>query len=153
MATTFQSPADLQAAVGRHLGHSDWLEITQERIDTFAEATGDHQWIHVDPVRAKAGPFGTTIAHGYLTLSLVSLFLPQIVDVRGVRMGINYGTDKVRFPAPVPVGSRVRGGAELIKVEDVKDAVQATIRVTVEIEGRDRPACVVDTISRYYPKA
>ncbi len=153
MARVFQSPADLQGAVGQHLGYSDWLEITQERIDKFADATGDHQWIHVDPERAKTGPFGATIAHGYLTLSLVSMFLPQIVDVRGIRMGINYGTDKVRFPAPVPCGSRVRAGGELIKLEDVKDGVQATIRVTVEIEGSARPACVVETISRYYPSA
>ena len=130
MARVFQSPADLRGAVGQHLGYSDWLAITQERIDKFADATGDHQWIHVDPVRAKAGPFGATIAHGYLTLSLVSMFLPQIVDVRGIRMGINYGTDKVRFPAPVPCCSRVRGGGELIKLEEVKDGVQATIRIT-----------------------
>jgi acyl dehydratase len=102
-------------------------------------------------VRAKAGPFGACIAHGYLTLSLVSFFLPQIVEVHGIRMGVNYGTDRVRFPAPVRVGSRIRGGGELLKVEDVKDGVQATVRVTVDIEGQDRPACVVDTISRFYP--
>ncbi len=152
MATVFQTPADLQRAAGTHLGSSDWLEITQDRINTFADATGDHQWIHVDPQRAKAGPFGACIAHGYLTLSLVNKFLPEIVEVRGVRMGVNYGVDKVRFPAPVRVGSRIRGSGELIKVEDVKDGVQATIRVTVEIEGGDRPACVVDTISRFYPQ-
>ena len=138
--------------MGRHLGYSDWLEITQERIDQFAEATGDHQWIHVDPERAKAGPFGACIAHGYLTLALASYFLPRIVEVQGISMGVNYGTDRVRFPAPVPVGSRVRGGAELTKVEEVKGGMQATIRVTVEIDGSERPACVVDTISRYYPK-
>ena len=152
MATVFESPGELKQAVGRNLGHSDWLEITQERIDKFADATGDHQWIHVDPERAKEGPFGSTIAHGYLTQSLVNLFLPQIVEVRGIRMGINYGADRVRFPAPVPVGSRIRGGAEVVEVEDTKDgAVQAKVRVTVEIEGGDRPGCVVDTISRYYP--
>jgi len=152
MATTFDTPAELARAVGQHLGYSDWIQITQDRIDKFAEATGDHQWIHTDPERAAKGPFGTTIAHGYLTQSLVNLFLPQIVEVRGISMGINYGTDKVRFPAPVPVDSRVRGGAELIAVEEVKGgAVQATIRVTVEIEGSDRPAAVVDTISRYVP--
>ncbi len=152
MATVFESPGELKQAVGKHLGHSDWLEITQERIDKFADATGDHQWIHVDPERAKDGPFGATIAHGYLTQSLVNLFLPQIVEVRGIRMGINYGADRVRFPAPVPVGSRIRGGAEVVEVDDTKDgAVQAKVRVTVEIEGGDRPACVVDTISRYYP--
>ncbi len=152
MTTVINSPADLKAAVGRHLGYSDWLTITQERIDTFADATGDHQWIHVDPERARRGPFGACIAHGYLTLSLVNSFLPQIVEVRGIRMGVNYGTDKVRFPAPVRVGSRIRGGGELIGVEEVKGGVQATIRVTVEIEGEDKPACVVDTISRFYPQ-
>ncbi len=153
MATVFESPADLESAVGTHLGYSDWLEITQDRIDLFADATGDHQWIHVDPERAKRGPFGATIAHGYLTQSLVNHFLPQIVEVRGIAMGINYGADRLRFPAPVPVGSRVRGGAELIAVENVKGgAIQAKIRVTVEIEGQDRPGCVIDTISRYVPK-
>jgi len=151
MPTVFQHPGDLKTAVGNHLGHSDWLTITQERINQFADATGDHQWIHVDPVRAKDGPFGTCIAHGYLTLSLVNLFLPHIVDVRGIRMGVNYGVDKVRFPAPVRVGARIRGGGELIHLEDVKGGMQATIRITVEIEGNERPACVVDTISRFFP--
>jgi len=151
MPTVFNTPADLNTAIGKHLGHSDWLQITQERINQFADATGDHQWIHVDPERAKNGPFGACIAHGYLTLSLVNMFLPQIVEVHGIRMGVNYGCDKVRFPSPVRVGSRVRGSGELVKIEDVKDGVQATIRVTVEIEGSDRPACVVDTISRFYP--
>jgi acyl dehydratase len=148
----FERPQDLVAAVGETLGASDWLEITQERIDLFADATGDHQWIHVDPDRAAAGPFGRTIAHGYLTLSLVNLFLPQILEVRGISMGVNYGSDKLRFPAPVPVGSRVRGRGELVEVEETKDGgVQAKIRVTVEIEGGARPGCVVETISRYYP--
>jgi acyl dehydratase len=152
MATVFQNPQELRGAVGRHLGHSDWLEITQERIDQFAEATGDQQWIHVDPERAKRGPFGKTIAHGYLTQSLVNFFLPQIVQVRGIAMGINYGADRLRFPAPVPVGSKVRAGAELLEVEDTRDgAVQAKLRVTVQIEGSDKPGCVIDTISRYYP--
>ncbi len=153
MASVFKTPGDLKSAVGRHLGYSDWLEVTQDRIDTFADATGDHQWIHVDPVRAKDGPFGACIAHGYLTLSLVSFFLPQILEVHGIRMGVNYGTDRVRFPAPVRVGARIRGGGELLTVADVKDGVQATVRVTVEIEGQERPACVVDTISRFYPAA
>ncbi len=151
MGTVFEKPDDLLHAVGKHLGHSDWLEITQERIDQFAEATGDHQWIHVDPERAKSGPFGKCIAHGYLTQSLVNLFLPQIIEVRGISMGVNYGADKVRFPAPVPVGSRVRGSAELLKAEPVKGGIQSTVRVTVEIEGSERPGCVIDTISRYYP--
>ena len=152
MPTIFESPAELQKSVGEHLGYSDWLEITQGRIDLFAEATGDHQWIHVDPERAKDGPFGACIAHGYLTQSLVNYFLPEIVEVRGIAMGVNYGADRVRFPAPVPVGSRIRGGGELISAESTKDAaVQAVVRVTVEIEGSDRPGCVIDTISRYYP--
>jgi acyl dehydratase len=154
MPTVFATPAELEQAVGQHLGYSDWLEITQERIDAFADATGDHQWIHVDPERAKQGPFGSTIAHGYLTQSLVNHFLPQIVEVRGISMGINYGADRLRFPAPVPVNSRIRAGGELVGVERVKGgAVQAKIRVTVEIEGGDRPACVIDTISRYVPQS
>jgi acyl dehydratase len=153
MPTVFETPADLAKSVGQPLGTSEWLAITQERVDQFADATGDHQWIHVDPERAKEGPFGGTIAHGYLTQSLVNHFLPQIVEVRGIAMGINYGADRLRFPAPVPVGSRVRGRAELLEVENTKDgAVQAKIRVTVEIEGQDRPGCVIDTISRYYPE-
>jgi acyl dehydratase len=152
MGTVFEHPSELAAAVGKPLGHSEWLEITQERIDLFAEATGDHQWIHVDPERAKEGPFGACIAHGYLTQSLVNHFLPQILEVRGISMGVNYGADRVRFPAPVLVGSRIRGSAELVAAEERKDGgVQAVVRVTVEIEGGDRPACVIDTISRYYP--
>ncbi len=152
MATVFESPKDLIGKEGTELGVSDWLEIDQERINTFADATGDHQWIHVDPERAKQGPFGAPIAHGYLTMSLVNKFLPETVEVRGISMGVNYGSDKLRFPAPVPVGSRIRGRSELIKVEEVKGgAIQATIRVTVEIDGGERPACVVDTISRYVP--
>jgi acyl dehydratase len=152
LGTVFNHPSELAGAVGKHLGYSDWLEITQERVNQFADATGDHQWIHVDPERAKSGPFGTTIAHGYLTLALVSNFLPQICEVRNVSMGVNYGTDKVRFPAPVPVGSRIRAGGEIVAVEEVKGGVQVVVRVTIEIEGKDRPACVVDTISRFYPK-
>ena len=152
MASIFDTPADLEKAVGQHLGYSDWLAIEQSRIDGFADATGDHQWIHVDPERAKQGPFGRCIAHGYLTQSLVNHFLPQIVEVRGISMGINYGANRLRFPAPVPVGSRVRGGAELLEVERTRDgAFQAVMRVTVEIEGGERPGCVIDTISRYYP--
>ena len=152
MTTIFQTPSELLNAVGQSLDTSDWLEITQERIDLFAEATGDHQWIHVNPERAKDGPFGKCIAHGYLTQSLVNKFLPEIVEVRGISMGINYGADKLRFPAPVPVGSSIRGRGELISAEEIKGCIQAVVRVTVEIEGSDRPACVIDTISRYYPK-
>lgn len=152
MPTIFESPKDLLSAVGKSLGASEWMEIDQERIDQFAEATGDHQWIHVDPERAKAGPFGATIAHGYLTLSLVNALLPQIIVVKNISMGVNYGTEKVRFPAPVPVGSRLRAVGELVKAEEVKgNAVQATVKVTMEIEGSERPGCVVETISRFVP--
>ncbi len=151
MTTTFHEPAALLQAVGQHLGYSDWLEIDQRRIDLFADATGDHQWIHVDPVRAAEGPFGKTIAHGYLTLSLANLFLPMIMQVDNTSMGVNYGCEKVRFPAPVPVGSRVRGGGEVVSAEEVKGGVQVVVRMTIEIEGSERPACVVDTISRFFP--
>ena len=149
MPTVFDSPDDLPAAVGTHLGYTDWMEVDQTRIDLFAEATGDHQWIHVDRERAAAGPFGTTIAHGYLTLSLTNKMLPDLIRVDGISMGINYGTEKVRFPSPVLVDSRVRGGAELISVDEVSGGYQAVIRVTVEVEGSDRPACVVDSVSRF----
>src|SRR4051812_44985000 len=147
--TTFDGTAAVRAAVGQHLGYSDWIEITQERIDQFAAATGDRQWIHVDPQRAKDGPFGATIAHGYLTMSLSNFFLPEIVRVDGISMGVNYGVNKVRFPAPVPVGSKVRAGAELAAIEDVKGGVQTTMVITIELEGSDRPACVIEAISRY----
>jgi acyl dehydratase len=151
MTTVFKQPQELFSAVGAELGASDWLELDQQRINLFADATGDHQWIHVDPERAVDGPFGKCIAHGYLTLSLVNLFLPQIVDVQGISMGVNVGCDRIRFPAPVPVGSRVRGSGELISVEEIKGGVQAVVRVTVEIEGSDKPGCVADTISRFFP--
>ncbi|MFT5887894.1 MAG: acyl dehydratase [Zhongshania sp.] len=151
MTTVFKQPQDLIAAVGQNLGASDWLEIDQQRINLFAEATGDHQWIHVDPERAKTGPFGKCIAHGYLTLSLVNLFLPQIIDVQGISMGVNVGCERIRFPSPVPVGSKVRGVGELLSAEEMKGGIQSVVRVTIEIKGSDRPACVVDTISRYFP--
>ena len=151
MATIFNQPADLLGSEGQHLGFSDWLEIDQQRIDLFAEATGDHQWIHVDPEKAKDGPFGATIAHGYLTLSLANLFLPQVMEVQNTSMGVNYGCEKVRFPAAVPVGSRIRGGGEVISVGEVKGGVQVVVRMTIEIEGSDRPACVIDAISRFFP--
>ena len=152
MPTIFETPKQLLGAVGQKLGASDWLAIEQARVNQFADATGDHQWIHVDPERAKSGPFGATIAHGYLTLSLVNSFLPQLLEVRGISMGVNYGCDRVRFPSPVRVGSRVRGVGEVVAAEEVKGgAVQVTVRVSVEIEGSDRPACVVDTISRFVP--
>ncbi|MCX7062255.1 MAG: MaoC family dehydratase [Gammaproteobacteria bacterium] len=150
MPPRFDSAAELLAAVGKPLGTSEWLSVTQQRVDTFADATDDHQWIHVDPVRAKDGPFGACIAHGYLSLALVARFQPELIDVR-MKMGVNYGCDRVRFPAPVRVGARIRAQGELVAVETTRDGgVQATIRVTIEIDGESRPACVADTISRYY---
>lgn len=142
---------ELRAAVGERLGYSSWHEVTQERIDQFAEATGDHQWIHVDPERAKDGPFGSTIAHGYLTLSMVPMLVWEVYRVDGVKMGVNYGSDKVRFPTPVPVGSKVRAGVELTAVDDIPLGVQVTAKVTVEIEGVQKPAMVAQTISVVVP--
>ena len=150
MPKIFESAEALLQAVGTPLGETEWLTITQERVNIFADATDDHQWIHVDPVRAKDGPFGTCIAHGFLTLSLASRFLPELIEVR-MKMGVNYGSDKVRFPSPVKVGQRIRGRGELIAVEPTKDGgVQSTLRLTIEIEGMPKPACIADTISRYY---
>ncbi|MEV7090010.1 MaoC family dehydratase [Streptomyces sp. NPDC093085] len=146
----FTSVEELRAGIGEQLGYSDWLEVDQKRIDLFAEATGDHQWIHVDPARAAEGPFGTTIAHGYLTLSLLPLFMPQLVGVDKVTMGVNYGTNKVRFPAPVPVGSRLRATGVLTDVTETGGGVQITLRVTVEREGGEKPVCVAESVSRYY---
>jgi acyl dehydratase len=150
-ARVFDTPAALLGAEGTRLGPTGWLAIDQGRIDGFAEVTGDRQWIHVDTARAKNGPFGTTIAHGYLTLSLVNFFLPQMLDVRNFSSGINVGLDRVRFLAPVPSGARIRGIGEIVKVEALKGAFQSTVRITVEIEGSDKPACIADTISRYFP--
>ena len=151
MPTVFAAPDDLLGAVGQHLGHSDWIAVDQARIDTFAEATGDHQWIHVDPEAAAAGPFGATIAHGYLTLALTNRLLPQIVRVEGVSMGINYGVNRVRFPQPVLVGSRLRASAMLTSADELPGGagVQAVITITVEIEGQTKPACVVESVSRF----
>ncbi|MCB0974663.1 MAG: MaoC family dehydratase [Actinobacteria bacterium] len=148
-ARVFENLDQIREAVGVPLGSTDWLEMTQERIDQFADATGDHQWIHVDPERAKEGPFGTTIAHGYLTLSLASLFLPQLLRVEGISMGINYGCNKVRFPNPVRVGSRIRGTGEIVEVSDTSGGFQMVARVVIEIDGESKPACVADTVSRY----
>src|SRR5690606_29129496 len=134
---------------GSHLGYSDWLEITQDRVDRFAAATDDHQFIHVDPEQAAHTPFGGTIAHGYLTLSLAVPLVQQIVKVEGLRMALNYGTNKVRFPAPVPVGSRLRAGAVLDSVDDVDGGVQVVYTLTFEIEGGTKPVCVAETVSRY----
>ena len=140
----------VKAAVGTHLGYSDWIEITQERINLFAEATGDHQWIHVDVERAKQSPFGGTIAHGYLTMSLVPAVVTSIARFEGFSMAINYGCDKVRFVSPVPVDSRVRGGAEIESVTDVAGGIQVKFVVTIEIEGQEKPACVVEALLRWY---
>jgi acyl dehydratase len=147
--TVFKGLEELRAAVGTELGPSDWHQINQEQIDLFAEATGDHQWIHVDRERAAAGPFGGTIVHGFLTLSLVSFLLPQIVRVTDVSMGINYGLNRVRFPAPVPVDSRVRATGVIAAVEEVASGVQTTTNVTIELEGGEKPACVVEFLARY----
>lgn len=141
---------DLTPLVGSELGVSDWLEITQQRIDTFADATDDHQWIHVDPARAKDGPFGTTIAHGYLTLSLIIPLWTQLLDVREVRNKLNYGLNKVRFPSPVPVGSKVRVRASLASVEEVPGGVQLTLDAVVECDGSEKPACVAQPVFRFY---
>ena len=148
---TFAGIEELRRAVGTDLGHSEWHTITQQQIDTFAEATGDHQWIHVDPARAAAGPFGTTIAHGYLTLALVPMLVWQVYAVQGVSMAVNYGANKVRFPAPVPVGSRVRAGVELVSVEPGSGGFQVVTRVTVGREGAQKPACVVEAVSVLVP--
>ena len=151
MAHRFDSVAGVLAAVGTDLGSTDWMVLAQDRIDRFADATGDHQWIHVDPTRAAQGPFGGCIAHGYLTLGLANKFLPELVAYDRLKMGVNYGCDKVRFPAPVRAGARIRGRGEVVGAEPVKgDGVQVTVRITVEIEGSDKPGCVVDTISRLY---
>ncbi|MFZ8916098.1 MAG: MaoC family dehydratase [Ilumatobacteraceae bacterium] len=148
-ATTLNGPDDVRANVGKHLGYSEWITVDQERVNLFADATGDHQWIHVDVERATSGPFGAPIAHGYLTLSLSNYFLPQIVEVQGFSAGVNYGVDKVRFPSPVKVGSRVRAGAELAAVSEVTGGLQTTIVITIEVEGSPKPACVIDSLSRW----
>jgi acyl dehydratase len=148
--TVLDGPDAVRAAIGTHLGFSDWLLIEQQRVDQFAAATGDHQWIHVDAERAsRESPFGGPIAHGFLTLSLSNMFLPQIVEVTGFAMGVNYGTDRVRFTAPVPVGSRVRAGAQLTDVIEVAAGLQTLIVITIEIEGQSKPACVIESISRW----
>jgi acyl dehydratase len=146
----FNGVDDLRAAAGSQLGVSDWVTIDQSQIDTFADATGDHQWIHVDEERAKSGPFGTTIAHGFLTLSLLPVLVAQVYKVENVKMGINYGLNKVRFTSPVPVGSKVRAGVELVSVDDVAGGVQLTTKVTVEIEGSERPAVVAEWLTRQH---
>lgn len=151
MTTTVNGLTELKNLVGRDLGHSDWIEIDQPRIDTFADATNDHQWIHTDPQRAADGPFGGTIAHGFLTLSLLIPLWDDILDLQGVTTKVNYGLNKVRFIAPVPAGAKVRAAATLHSVEDVKGGVQAVIDFTVERAGSDKPCCVAQAVHRYYP--
>ena len=147
---TFKGIDDLRSAVGQVTGTSDWFEVTQDKVNKFADATGDHQWIHVDVERAKQGPFGQTIAHGYMTLSLIPALGSQISAIEGVKMAINYGVNKVRFPSPVRIPSRVRATSKLVSIEDVQGGVQVINEVTVEVEGQDKPACVAETVSRYY---
>ncbi|KGA21529.1 putative 3-hydroxyacyl-thioester dehydratase [freshwater metagenome] len=140
----------LKAAVGEHLGYSEYIEITQERVNQFAEATGDHQWIHVDVERAKSGPFGGPIAHGYLTLSIGPMLYPTVVRIEGFTMGVNYGANKVRFPSPVPVGSKIRLGVKLLEIEEIANGVQMTMEFTFECSGASKPSCVAEIIFRSY---
>ena len=147
----FRGIDELRQAVGSHLGYSGWHTVTQHQIDTFADATGDRQWIHVEPDKAVAGPFGSTIAHGYLTLSLVPMLVWQVYEVEGLSMGINYGSNKVRYPAPVPVGSELRAGVKLLSVEPGSGGYRVTDLVTVERKGADKPACVVEAVSLLVP--
>lgn len=149
MADEFCDAAALAGAVGRGLGSTPWLEVTQQRIQQFADATDDHQWIHVDVERAKQGPFGTPVAHGYLTLSLLSHFLPQLLTVPNAKMTINCGCNQARFPAPVPVGSKIRGNGEIVEAVEIPGGVQVVVRVEVEVEGGGRPACIADAVMRF----
>ena len=147
---SFKHLIEMQAMVGEHVGTSDWITVTQERVNLFADATGDHQWIHIDPERAAKGPFGTTIAHGFLTLSLLPEMSASAMEVLDTRMGVNYGLGKVRFPAPVPVGSRLRGHFKLTKFEPLEGGAQLTVQVTMEREGSDKPVCVAESLARRY---
>jgi acyl dehydratase len=142
--------ATIKDHIGEDLGYSEYHRVTQEQVNLFADATGDHQWIHIDVERAKAGPFGGPIAHGYLTLSLAPMLLAQVLKVDGVKMGVNYGANKIRFPSPVPVGSNVRVGAKLANVEDVSGGLQVTIEASFEVEGATKPSCVAELVFRYY---
>jgi acyl dehydratase len=152
VTTVIDSPMVLLGLVGTDLGATGWTEIEQSQVDLFAEATGDRQWIHIDVERSRAeSPFGGPIAHGYLTLSLVNLFLPQLLEVRRTSMGVNVGLDKVRFPSPVPVGSRIRGRGTITEASEQRGGVQVTVQVTIEVEGGSKPACVADTVSRFFP--
>ena len=147
---SFATLAELEPLVGEEIAVSDWIVVTQERIQLFADATGDHQWIHLDVERAKAGPFGGPIAHGYLTLSLAPVLLAQVLKVEGVTMGVNYGANKVRFPSPVPVGANLRVGVKLVNVEDVSGGLQVTVEATFECEGATKPSCVAELLFRYF---
>ena len=147
---TFQHLIEMQAMVGQNIGTSEWITVTQERVNLFADATGDHQWIHIDTERAAKGPFGTTIAHGFLTLSLLPEMSASAMAVLDTRMGVNYGLGKVRFPAPVPVGSRLRGHFKLTKYEPLEGGAQLTVEVTMEREGSDKPVCVAESLARRY---
>jgi acyl dehydratase len=146
----FESLDELGKAVGEQLGYSDWHTVTQDQINAFADATGDHQWIHIDLEAAAKGPFGTTIAHGFLTLSLIPMLVVQVSRVNGIRMGVNYGLNKVRFPAPVPVGSKLRAGVKILSFGEIPGGAQAVNEVTIEREGGDKPCCVAETVVRYY---
>ena len=149
---TIASLADLPALVGQEVATSDWITVTQEQVNLFADATGDHQWIHVDVEKAKAGPFGGPIAHGFLTLSLLPRFFANALEIGGTRMGVNYGLNKVRFTAPVPVGSRLRARLTLLACEPIENnGVQMTWKVSVEREGSDKPVCVAESLGRRYP--
>jgi acyl dehydratase len=151
VTTIVKNVAELEALVGTHLGYSEWLEISQHRVKTFADATDDHQWIHLDAERAATGPFGTTIAHGYLTLSLLVPLWHDILQFEGLRLGVNYGLNKVRFPSPVPVGSRIRAGGTLVSVETVADgSFQVVVDFIVEREGGEKPCCIAQGIFRFY---
>ena len=150
MAKTVNGLDEIKALAGQHLGYSEWWEITQDRVNTFADATDDHQWIHVDPERAKSGPFGGAIAHGYLTLSLLIPLWSEILQIEGIKMAVNYGLNKVRFPAPVPVGAKIRMGATLVEVKDVAGGVEAAVDAVVEVEGASKPSLVAQAIYRYY---
>ena len=150
MTTNVASIDDLTALIGTHLGYSQYRRVTQEEVNLFADATGDHQWIHVDPERAAAGPFGHTIAHGYLTLSLIPVLLGSLFHVDGVGMGINYGANRIRFTSPVPVGSEVRAGATLVAVDPIDGGVQVALDVAVEVRDAPKPSCVAQLLFRYY---
>jgi acyl dehydratase len=150
MTTKVKGIEELNPLVGTHLGYSDYHTVSQEQVNLFADATGDHQWIHTDPVKAAAGPFGQTIAHGYLTLSLLPVLLASVLRVEGVGMGVNYGTNKVRFTSPVLVGSQIRAGASLASVEEIKGGAQVALDVTVEMKDAAKPSCVAQVVYRYY---